>query len=208
MIRGEANMARQPVIEADTSFRIVLDVSSVGLTDDQYFRLCSDNPHLRIEMSAKKELIIMSPTNMETGRKNAKITMRLGIWAEQDATGEFFDSSSGFTLRNGAKRSPDACWIPKSRWERFTKEEKETFTEICPDFILELRSASDHPRDLEQKMEEYIANGARLAWLLDPIDNRAVIYRPAQRPERIDKPGVLTGDPVLPGFKFDFTEIL
>jgi Uma2 family endonuclease len=201
-------MARPPAIEADTAFRIVLDVSSVGLTDDQYFRLCSGNRDLRIEMTAQKELIIMSPTNMETGRKNALITMFLSLWARQDGTGYCFDSSSEFTLPNGAKRSPDACWILKSRWNRLTKEEKETFTEICPDFVLELRSPSDSPADLVQKMEEYIANGARMGWLVDPIDNRAVIYRPGQPPERIDNPGVLTGEPVLPGFKFEFKEIL
>jgi len=201
-------MARPPAIETDTAIRIVLDMRSVGLTDDQYFRLCSDNRDLRIEMTAQKELIIMSPTNMETGRKNATITMLLGLWARQDGTGYCFDSSSEFTLPNGAKRSPDACWIPKSRWDRFTKEEKETFTEICPDFVLELRSPSDRLADLHQKMEEYIANGSKLGWLLDPIENRAIIYRPGQAPEHIEKPGVLSGDPVLPGFKFEFKEIL
>ena len=201
-------MARLPAIEMQTAVRLVLNMRSVGLTDDQFFQLCSDNRDFRIEMTAQKELIIMSPTNMETGRKNAKITMRLGIWAEQDGTGECFDSSSEFTLPNGAKRSPDACWIPKSRWDRFTKEEKETFTEICPDFVLELRSPSDRLADLHQKMEEYISNGSKLGWLLDPIDNRASIYRPSQTPEHIEDPGVLSGDPVLPGFKFEFKEIL
>jgi Uma2 family endonuclease len=200
-------MARPPVIEAPTTFRIVLNVRSVGLTDDQFFQLCSDNRDLRIEMTAKKELIIMSPTNMETGRKNATINQRLSNWAEQDGRGYCFDSSE-LTLPNGAKRSPDACWIPKSRWNRLTKEEKEKFTEICPDFVLELRSSSDRLPDLQEKMEEYIANGAKLGWLLDPIENCAIIYRPGQAAERIDKPAILSGEPVLPGFKFDFNEIV
>jgi Uma2 family endonuclease len=200
-------MARPPAIEAEAGFRVVLDVRSVGLTDDQFFRLCSDNHDLRIEMTAQKELIIMSPTNMETGRKNATINARLFNWAEQDGTGYCFDSSSELTLPNGAKRSPDACWIPKNRWNRLTKEEKEKFTEICPDFVIELRSTSDRLADVEEKMQEYIANGARLGWLLDPIENRAIIYRPDQSPECIEKPAVLSGDPVLPGFKFDFNEI-
>ena len=95
-------MARPPAIETETAVRIVLDVSSVGLSDDQYFRLCRDNRDLRIEMTAQKQLIIMSPTNMEKGRKNAKISMRLGTGAEQDGTGECFDSSSEFTLPNPA----------------------------------------------------------------------------------------------------------
>jgi len=201
-------MARPPAVEADTALRLVLNLRSVGLTDDQYFRLCSDNPDLRIEMTAQKELIIMSPTNLETGRKNAKITYRLVQWAEQDGTGECFDSSSEYTLPNGAKRSPDGSWVLKSRWNRLTQQEKETFANIFPDFVLELRSPSDKLRHLEEKMNEYIANGVRLGWLLDPVENLAIIYRPGHDPERIENPSILSGDPVLPGFKFDFKEIL
>ncbi|MBI2149870.1 MAG: Uma2 family endonuclease [Acidobacteria bacterium] len=201
-------MARPPAIETNRVVRLVLNVRSVDLTDDQFFRLCSDNRDFHIEMTAGGELIIMSPNNPETGRKNAKITMRLGIWAQQDGTGEVFDSSSEFTLPNGAKRAPDASWIQKNRWNRFAKEEKEKFTEICPDFVIELRSPSDRLSEVEKKMEEYITNGARLGWLLDPIDNHATIYRPGRAPERLANPTILSGDPVLPGFNFDFKEIL
>jgi Uma2 family endonuclease len=200
-------MAWPPAIEAEMAVRIVLNTCTVGLTDDQFFQLCSDNRDLRIEMTAQKELIIMSPTNMETGRKNATITTLLGIWARQDGSGVCFDSSSEFTLPNGAKRSPDASWILKSRWDRVSPEEKERFTEICPDFVIELRSPSDRVVHLQEKMQEYIANGVRLGWLLDPIENCAIVYRPGQLPERIEKPETLSGDPVLPGFRFDFSEI-
>jgi Uma2 family endonuclease len=201
-------MARPPSIERDAAVRLVLDVHSVRLTDDQFFRLCSDNRDLRIEMTASGELIVMSPTNPETDRKNAIITMLLGNWATQNGTGVFFGSSAIFTLPNGAKRSPDGAWIPKTDWDRFTKTQKENFTEICPDFVIELRSPSDRLVDVEQKMEEYIANGSRLGWLLDPIENQATIYKPGQGPEHINSPTVLRGDPVLPGFSFDFNEIL
>jgi|SRR6185295_17037461 len=201
-------MARPPALESDIAARIVLDVRSLRLTDDQYYQLCMDNRDLRIELSAQGELILMSPTNMGTGRRNAKIAMRLGSWSEQDGTGECFDSSSELTLPNGAKRSPDATWILKSRWNRLTEEEKNKFSGICPDFVIELRSPSDRLSDVEEKMEEYMACGVRLGWLLDPLDNRATIYRPGQPPLHIDNPGVINGDPVLPGFDFDFREIL
>jgi Uma2 family endonuclease len=200
-------MARPPAIEAETAFRLVLNMRSVCLTDDQFFRLCSDNRDFRIEMTATGELIIMSPTNMETGRKNAAITARLFNWTRQDGSGECFDSSSEFSLPNGAKRSADASWILKSRWNRLSEEEKNKFSPICPDFVIELRSPSDRLPDAEAKMEEYIANGARLGWLLDPIENRAVIYRSGHAPERVDDPTIISGDPVLPGFRFDFREI-
>lgn len=201
-------MARPPAIELPAAVRLVLNVGAVGLTDDQFFRLCRDNRDLRIEMTAKGELIVMSPTNPETGRKNATITARLWNWTMQDRTGVCFDSSSEFTLPNGAKRSPDGAWIPKSRWDRFAKQQKEQFTEICPDFVIELRSPSDRIADIEEKMAEYISNGTRLGWLLDPVENRATIYRPGQQPQQIDHPTTLSGEAVLPEFKFDFTEIL
>ena len=195
-------------IKQEAAGRLTLSVRTVGLTDEQFFRLCADNRDLRIEQSALGELTIMSPTNPETGRKNAKITGRLFNWTEQDGTGECFDSSSEFTLPNGAKRSPDSSWIPKVRWNRLTMEEKYKFTDVCPDFVIELRSPSDRLSEVEAKMEEYMANGSRLGWLLDPIENRATIYRPGQPPQRVDSPTSISGDPVLPGFNFDFREIL
>jgi len=204
-------MAHVPTIQADTDFRVVLDVQNVRLKDEQFFRLCSDNSDLRIEMSAAGELIIMAPCKPMTGRRNAKIAQRLSNWAEADGTGECFDSSSLFSLPNGAKRSPDASWILRGRWEQIpeaARNQAERFEEICPDFVIELRSLSDRLPDLKEKMEEYIANGARLGWLLDSIDNFAIIYRPGQLPERIDKATILAGDSVLPGFNFDFREVL
>ncbi len=201
-------MARPPAIERETALRLTLNVKNIGFTGDQFFRFCSDNRDFRMELTADGELIIMSPAKPDTDRKNAIITMRLGLWTTQDGTGVFFGSSAIFTLPNGAKRSPDGAWITKKRWKRFTKEEQEHFHEICPDFVLELRSHSDRLSGLQSKMEEYIANGARLGWLLDPIDNLAIVYGPGQQPERIDNPSILSGDPVLSGFNFDFKEIL
>lgn len=201
-------MARPPSIEQHAPFRFSLDVSSVCLTDDQFSRLCSDNPELRIELTADRELIIMSPTGYETGWRNAKITQRLANWTEQDGTGICFDSSTLFTLPNGAKRSPDASWIQKVRCERLSSEERSTFAPICPDFVAELRSPSDTLADLQEKMADYIRNGARLGWLLDPVEKRVHIYRPRQGPECLEDPEYVTGEDVLSGFKFNFQEIL
>ena len=201
-------MARPPAIQADTAFRVTINLQSVGLTDDQFNRLCSDNRHSRIELTADKQLIIMSPCGPDTSRRNAKITMRLGIWADQDSTGLCFGPDAIFSLLNGAKRSPDASWIPKRRWNRLMEEERLGITPICPDFIIELRSISDRVADLQEKMEEYFSNGAKLGWLLDYLDNRAVIYRPGQTPLTIDKPEIISGDPILKGFHFDFRDIL
>ena len=201
-------MARAPEIQTDTNFYVVLDVSKVRLTDDQFFRLCRDNDDLGIEMSAEGELILMSPNKPKTGRKHSKINQRLANWSEQDGTGEVFDATSEFTLPNGAKRAPDLSWILKSRWNSLTDAEQDSFSPICPDFVVEVRSPADRMKPLKAKMDEYIANGARLGWLLDPIDNRAYIYLPGQPIRKIDTPGLISGDPILPGFAFDFREIV
>ena len=201
-------MARPPAIETETGLWLALDVSALRLTDDQLLCLFRDNEEFQFEMSAKGELIIMSPSTLRTGQRNARIVRNLGNWTDQDGTGQFFGSDAMFTLPNGAKRCPDASWIPNSKWNRLTEEEKDSLTRICPDFVIELRSKTDRLARLKEKMEEYIANGAQLAWLLDPRKNCAAIYRPGQAPQLIEQPTILSGDPVLPGFQFDFREIL
>ena len=201
-------MARPPAIEKDEADRLVLNVRSVRLTDDQFLHLCSDNRDLRIEMTAQGELIIMPPPGSKTGQRGAEITMCLAIWTKQDGTGVCFGTDTGFTLPNGAKRGPDAAWVARDRWNSVPEYLQEKLAPLCPDFVIELVSPSDRLTHVEAKMQEYIANGARLGWLLDPFENYAIIYRPNQKPERVDNPSILQGDPVLPGFKFDFREIL
>ena len=201
-------MARPPAIDMDTAVRVVLNVRSLNLTDDQFLRLCSDNRDFRIEMTAQGELIVMPPPGCKTGKRSSKINQRLANWTEEDGTGVCFNADTGFTLPNGAKRGPDAAWISHERWNQIPEEQQEKLAHLCPDFVIELRSPSDRLRDIEEKMDEYMANGVQLAWLLDPFDHCATIYRPGKTPERMDNPTVLSGDPVLPGFRFDFREIL
>ena len=201
-------MARPPAIETETGLWLALDVSSLRLTDDQLLRLFRDNGEFQFEMSAAGELIIMAPASPGTDERNVTIITALRNWAKQDGTGHSFGNNAMFALPNGAKRCPDASWIPKSRWDRFTQEEKEGLTRICPDFVVELRSNSDRLARLQEKMDEYIANGACLGWLLDPLRNCATIYRPGQPPQEIEKPAIISGDPVLREFHFDFREII
>ena len=201
-------MAQTPfTIEQNAPNWLLLNVQSVHLTDEQFYRLCQDNPDLRFELTAQRELVIMSPTGSKTGWRNSKINQRLANWTEQDGTGVAFDSSTGFTLPNGAKRSPDAAWVRREMWEALTDEQQEEFAPLCPDFVIELRSANDSLASLQAKMDEYIANGSRLGWLFDPKDKRVHVYRPNQAVECFDNPASISGDPVLPGFVFDPREI-
>ncbi len=190
-----------------TEHRLSLNIKSVGLTNKQLHRLCSDNPELKFEVTAEGELLVMSPTGSKTGIRNSKLTARLSIWAEQDGTGVCFDSSTLFVLPNKAKRSPDVSWIRLERWNALTEKEQEDFAPICPDFVVELRSASDRVTTLQKKMVEYMKNGAQLGWLIDPKNKRVYIYRPNQEVEVIDNPERVSGEAVLPGFVLQLTEI-
>jgi Uma2 family endonuclease len=186
---------------------LMLNLESVHLTDEQFYRLCQDNPDLRFELTAQRELVIMSPTGSKTGWRNSRINQRLANWAEKDTTGVSFDSSTGFTLPNGAKRSPDAAWARREAWEALTDEQQEEFSPICPAFVIELRSSKDSLATLHEKMKEYIENGAELGWLFDPENKRVYIYRPNEPVECLENPSLISGDPILAGFVFDPREI-
>jgi Uma2 family endonuclease len=174
---------------------------------EQFYEFCLANRDLRIERTASGEVIIMPPAFSDTGNRNIKIAQQLANWAEQDGTGETFDSSAGFTLPNGATRSPDASWIKLERWHGLTEEQKSSFAPICPDFVIELRSSSDTLNGLQDKMKEYIANGASLGWLIDRKNRKVYIYRPNQEPGILNNPETVSGDPVLPGFVLRMAKI-
>ena len=197
----------QPVVTPELSAPFKLSVQAAKLTEEQFFRLCQENRDLRFELTAQQELVIMPPTGSETGRRNHTLTLRLGGWAETDGTGLAFDSSTGFTLPNGAIRSPDASWVRQERWDVLTKDQRTGFAPLCPDFVVELRSPTDHLSVLQEKMQEYLDNGARLGWLIDPLDKRVYVYRPSQPLEPLDTPTSLSGDPVLPGFVLRIQEL-
>lgn len=188
---------------------VTLDLTSiVQLTDDAFYALCRANPEVKFERTAQGKLIVMPPTGGETGNRNIKLSARLENWAEQDGSGIAFDSSTMFQLPNDAYRSPDAAWIQLARWEALTLEEREAFPPICPDFVVELRSPSDSLKTVQDKMQEYMDNGARLGWLIDPKSQQVEIYRQGEEKEILRSPTSLSGEKVLSGFVLDLNRIL
>jgi Uma2 family endonuclease len=178
------------------------------LTDEEFEKFCAQNPELRIEMTSEGTMIIMLPVTPEGSHRNFKLTGRFAVWAEADGSGVGFESSAGFTLPNGAKRSPDVSWMRKERWDALTPEQRNEFTHICPDFVVELRSKTDRLRTLQAKMKEYIANGAQLGWLIDPIRHQVHVYRADSSVEILDHPQSISGDRVLAGFVLKLDGIL
>ena len=200
-------LVESPSTPATGAFAILRLRPAVELTDDQFFELCQLNRDLRLERTAEGDIIVMSPTGGETGNRNTSITGQLYNWAKKDATGAAFESSTGFKLPNGADRSPDAAWVSRSRLAQLTPEQKQKFLPLCPDFAIELRSPSDRFEDVQAKMEEYIENGARLGWLIDPSTKSVHVYRPGATIELLQGVLSVSGDPELLGFVLDLREI-
>nr|WP_318657958.1 Uma2 family endonuclease [Pseudanabaena sp. ABRG5-3] len=179
----------------------------VKLTREQFYELCAANPELKLERNANGELVIMSPTGGETGAWNSDITIDLGIWNRQTATGKTFDSSTGFSLPRGSDRSPDAAWIPIEKWNALSPEQRKKFLPLCPDFVIELLSPTDSWIKGLAKMQEYQDNGCRLGWLIDPESKRVAIYRLGQPVEVLEAPVSLSGEDVLLGFVLNLENI-
>ena len=159
---------------------------ALEMDEEQFFQFCQLNKDLRIERTAEGNLEIMPPTGGETGNRNFKIALQLGVWTESDGTGVAFDSSTGFRLPDGATRSPDAAWVRRERLADLTADQKQKFLPLCPDFVVELRSPTDSLPLLQDKMEEYIENGARLGWLIDrmPTGRQTSLCLPSGRRSR------------------------
>ncbi|MBD1808130.1 Uma2 family endonuclease [Microcoleus sp. FACHB-SPT15] len=183
---------------------------TIGLyvTQEQFAALAAANRDLELERTAQGELIVNPPTGWETGERNCSVTGELYLWwRNAGEPGKVFDSSTGFILPNGATRAPDASWVSGERWQVLTPEQKGTFASICPDFVVELRSSSDSLKSLQDKMREYIDNGAKLGWLIDPQQRRVEIYRPGKDVNVLENPAELSGEGVLPGFVLNLRRV-
>jgi Uma2 family endonuclease len=188
---------------------VTLDLrSTVELTDERFEQICQSNRDLKFERTAIGELVVVALTGGETGLRNIKLSARLEMWNDQSGTGVAFDSSTGFRLPNGAIRSPNAAWIRLDRWEALTLEQRRKLVPLCPDFVVELRSPSDDIEDIQAKMKEYLDNGLRLGWLLDPETQRLEVYRGDRPVELLDNPSQLSGESILSGFILNLTGIL
>ncbi len=177
-----------------------LNLDTVNFSDEQFYQLCQKNSDLQFERTASGELIIMPPVGGESGNREAEFIIDLGIWNRQTKLGYTFSSSTIFKLPNGGDRSPDAAWIKKERWEALTPEQRRKFPPIAPDFVIELRSATDNLETLRQKMQEYMDAGVKLAWLINPQQQQVEIYRLGKDVELRNLPTELLGEEILPGF--------
>jgi Uma2 family endonuclease len=172
---------------------VILNPRRVPMTDDEFVAFCQQYEDCSVECTAEGEIIIMPPAYAITGEQNLEVGAQLLMWTKKDGRGRVYDSSTGFRLPNGARRSPDASWIRKDRVAPLPKQQRKGFFHLCPDFVIELRSSTDRIRRLKAKMEEYIANGAELGWLIDPEERTVWIYRTGRPVECIVNPDRISG---------------
>lgn len=188
---------------------LLLDVHSITLrvTHEEFEKLCQDNPERSLELTASGELVVMPPVGGESGNSESELGADLVIWNRQTRLGKTFSSSTIFVLPNGAERSPDAAWVELSRWEALTPEQRKKFPPLAPDFVIELRSATDRLPPLREKMKEYQVNGVHLGLLIDPKKKQVEIYRPGQESSVLESPASIDCGEVMPGFILSLSEI-
>jgi Uma2 family endonuclease len=196
---------------------LLLDVHRITLrvTPEEFEKLCQDNPDRSFELTAAGELIVMAPVGGESGNSESELGADLVVWNRKTRLGKTFSSSTIFVLPNGAQRSPDAAWVELSRWEALTPEQRAKFPPLAPDFVIELRSATDRLPPLREKMEEYRSNGVRLGLLIDPQNKQVEVYRPGQAATALESPNALVENlplaidcsEVMPGFILSMSEI-
>jgi Uma2 family endonuclease len=181
--------------------------SIIDISDEQFYQLCIQNPETQFERNSNGEIVIMPPTGGETGKRNTDLIVQLANWNRQTKLGEVFDSSTGYKLPKGANRSPDVSWIQQERWDALTAEQKSKFIPLAPDFALELMSPTDYLVNTQAKMQEYLDNGVKLGWLINPQAKQVEIYRLGQDVELLDSPSSISGEKILPGFVLDLADI-
>lgn len=187
--------------------RLINLPETLTITQDQFQKIAAANRDLRLEKTARGELIIMPPTGSSTGRRNFNLAGQLFVWNERYKLGIAFDSSTAFHLSNGADRSPDVAWMRRERWESLTSEQQDDFAPICPDFVIELRSKTDSIKTLRKKLKEYLENGLQLGWLIDPQARQVEIYRANREVEVLQNPTYLSGENILPEFVLNLQKV-
>jgi Uma2 family endonuclease len=182
-------------------------LTGAPMTDEEFAGFCARYPDFNVEMTAGGEIVIMPPNYSLTAMRNAQIAVQLGSWAAGDRRGAVTDSSGGFLLPNGARRSPDAAWTLKHRVHALDAASRNRFWHLCPDFVIELRSQTDRLPVLRAKMQEWIDNGAQLGWLIDPEPRTVEIYRQGSEPEVRSGIDLIAGEGPVGGFKLELGAI-
>ncbi|MGI8494768.1 MAG: Uma2 family endonuclease [Pyrinomonadaceae bacterium] len=196
-----------PIRTKSVRLQFEFDDESEKLSIDEFWDFCSQNDKLQIELVRKNEIKITFPRGFSYSQKSIEILLQLSKWKKTYQTGKVFNHLIGYALPNGLIFSPSFSWIENERFESLSEEDKEKLIHLCPDFVIELCSESDNLKELQRKLEEYIKNGARLGWLIDPNNKRVHIYRTNGEIEILENPQIVSGENILENFELELNEI-
>lgn len=182
-------------------------LTAPGLSEAQFLALAEDFPDCFLEYTAEGTVLIMPPTDPASSERVNEVVYQLTAWAKADKRGRVFGPDGGFFLRDGSRLSPDATWVDRQKWEE-AQQPGRLFPVFAPEFVIEVRSSKQRRSPLREKMDEYIANGVELGWLIDPIEHTVEIYRQGRAPELLNRPQTVSGEGAVAGFVLDLTGIL
>ncbi|MGA2890235.1 MAG: Uma2 family endonuclease [Terracidiphilus sp.] len=179
----------------------------VPLSDDELMAFSKANKPCKVERLASGEILVMTPSGYKNNPREAYVVHELFAWAEADGRGQVFSSNAGFNLPDGSTLSPDAGWVEASRVAALSEHEQERFLPFAPDFLIEILSPSDSLSELDAKMEQWIANGVRMAWRIDPFGGTVAIYAAGAAPVVLDRPELIEGSGPVEGFQFKMARV-
>jgi Uma2 family endonuclease len=194
------------MVALETPARIVLEREN-GTALEAYLAFCRANPDLRIERTAEGEIILMAPAGAESSYRSVNVASQLNTWAQEDASGRAFDSSIEFILPDGSALCPDAAWVSNEALGRLTHKQRKEFPRLAPEFIVEVMSPSDRLKSAKAKMEQWIANGVQLAWLIDGDAKMVYVYREGHAPKTRKGILQLAGEGPVDGFVLNLKSI-
>jgi Uma2 family endonuclease len=177
------------------------------LTDEELMAFSEANKPCKVERLASGGILVMTPSGYKNNLRGAYVVHELFAWAEKDGRGEVFSSNAGFNLPDGSTLSPDAGWVDSSRVAALTDNERERFLPFAPDFLIEILSPSDSLAVLDAKMEQWIANGVRLGWRIDPFQRTAAIFATGEVTKILDVPECVEGTGPITGFQLRMARV-
>jgi Uma2 family endonuclease len=142
-------------------------------------------------------------------RIEARIAQLLLNWLDQqpEPRGEILSGEAGCRLR----RNPDSTVgidVAYISADLAAQEPKDTsLIEGTPILAVEILSPSDKQEEIDEKIDEYLAAGVAVVWVVNPHFQTTCVYRPGQPPELFNIQQDLSGEPQLPGFRVKVADI-
>ncbi|MBM3942669.1 MAG: Uma2 family endonuclease [SAR202 cluster bacterium] len=179
-------------------------VHKTRFTADDLFNLSA--PGKRLEL-VKGEIFEMAPAGGRHGSVAMTVEILLGTHVRAYSLGRVFAAETGFILRRSPDtvRAPDAAFVAAGRLP--DGELPTGFLELSPDLVVDVVSPNDRPKDVEEKVEDWLRAGTRLVWVIDPETRSATVYRSLDEVEQISEQEQLDGGEVAPGFSCTLAEL-